>query len=205
MDGITIVAGDNEGRAGTVALAKEVIALIAAAITLIALVAGFLIHVHTSASNGNVNAGGTTIPASVPNGAAVADPPAPSNAAPAIYHQDPLTLVSNGPGADLDAPADNHSWDVNTTDYELEYAEHDHVLGIGVWSNGAILMAGQPSYDTCNHASGFNKDDVSLTKLKRYPFFCVKTSGQRLALVVVKSVTTTTMQFVVTVYAKDSD
>src|SRR5690348_699764 len=113
-------------------------------------------------------------------------PTASISGTPGIYHHDPLTLVNGGDSADLDADPSNHAWKVNTTDVELTYDSTG--LIIETWSNGAVAMTGAPSYYACNHASGYSKDTITITRLERTPFLCVMTSENRLALVVIKSV-----------------
>ena len=111
--------------------------------------------------------------------------------------------MNGGDSADLDADPSNHAWKVNTTDVELTYDPTG--LFIEPWSNGAVAMTGAPSYDACNHASGYSKDTITITRLERTPFLCVMTSENRLALVVIKSVSDSQLGLDVTVYAKNGD
>ncbi len=130
-------------------------------------------------------------------------PVASNSGSPGIYHHDPLVLTSGGDSADLDADPSNHAWKVNTTDVELTYYSPD--LEIETWSNGAVAMTGTPSYDACNHASGYSKASITITRLERTPFLCVITSENRLALVIIKSVNDSQLNLDVTVYAKNGD
>lgn len=122
-----------------------------------------------------------------------------------IYHHDPVSVVAGAWGIDLDAPPDDHSWTKpGGTEVELSWGKGGPMT-IGTWSGGDVLMAGAATYEACDHASGFNHDNISLTELQRYSFICFKTSEDRLSLVAVKAASADQLKLDVTTYAKAGD
>jgi hypothetical protein len=69
----------------------------------------------------------------------------------------------------------------------------------------AAMTMDQPGYETCHNEPAYSANDIQLTALKRYTTLCVKTSADRISALKIESVSSKSLNFDVTTYAKDGD